>query len=977
MEMTVNTFFRIVAAFVLSVCVGQVSAAHPPADEPANEGTAPSVVAKSSTLADARDRMMYGDYEAAIESFEALAGEPASSLEAALGLAEARMRIGGYADAIKSLESLNARDSSRWHYQYANACLVVGRYDDAQQHAREAVRLDDDFAGARLLLGQVLETLGRRDDAVEVYRWFDRRIVGGGDLPRDAAWITDTAVGFYRFSVLTGTSVATRTQHVLNEMLQVAYTRIDRGYWPARIAAADLLREKHNNGEEDGSVSDYRAALKVNPNLPEAHVGLGEVALESWGFEEIERRVDVALKINPNYAPAHHLLAKKQLVERRYAESIATARKALAINPNDLTALSLAAAGYACQYDQEGVDRMQAQVAKINPRCALYHRTLADALSGIRQYAASEKHYRQAIEYDPTDVNARTELGMMYMQWGPEDKAREALDAAWALDKYNERTKFTLDLLDSLHKFARHETEHFVIKYDADQDPGLGEYIADHLESVHAAVTGDFDTVLSEKTTIEIFPTHKAFAVRITGKPWIYTVGACTGSVIALAAPRQSAKTMGRYHLARVLKHEFTHTVTLAATQNRIPHWFTEGLAVYQEDAARGYDWAELLADAVRGDRLFTLESIDWGFIRPKRPTDRQMAYAQSEWMVEYMVERFGYDSIQKLLTLYRQNKTQPEALRELFQIDVAEFDRGFSEWARKQVGTWACSFDLSPRGNLSELRKQAESEGATVGALADLAKAELIDADYDRARSAAAKALEKNPDDRTALEVMVSVFAVFAAEEASEAGRRQHEEQAMPYIDRLLKLDADNRAALKLLGAIALRKREWDIAEDAYRRLQRVCPMDPSSWRGLAAIYIDRRDDASALPQLVELARIEQSDPDVARRIAEISRKAGRLGEAAHWFQQAIFIDPFDPALHDELGETHMQAANYASALKEFEMAAKLEPAVVKHFESAALAAIRLNRRDLAEKHAERAKQLNPDSNIGALIGKAPAVVP
>ncbi len=529
---------------------------------------------------------MAGEYDAAIESFEALARDPKTALPAQLGLAETRMRIGGYADAIKSLEALDARDSARRHYLLAKAYLAVGRYDDAQQHAREAFRIDDDFAGARLLLGRILEMLGKRDEVVEVYRWFDKRIVGGAELPRDAEWVTDTSRGFLRFSVLTGTSVPSRTQHVLNEMLQVAYSRIDRGYWPARVVAADLLRDKHNNDEEDGSVSDYHAALKINPNLPEAHVGLGEVALERWGFEEVEKRADLALKVNPNFAPALNLLAEKYLLERRYQQAITSAEKALAINPNDLTALSLAAAAYACMYDQEGVDRMQARVAALNPRCAFYHRTLGDAFSGIRQYASSEKQYLQAIAYDPTDANSRTELGMMYMQWGHEGKARDALDAAWALDAYNERTKFTLDLLDKLHKFARHETPHFIVKYDASQDTGLGEYVADYLESIYTAVTGDFDTPLDEKTTIEFFPTQKAFAVRITGKPWIYTVGASTGSVIALAAPRESTQTLGRYNLARVLKHEFTHTVTLAATHNRIPHWFTEGLAVYQEETA-------------------------------------------------------------------------------------------------------------------------------------------------------------------------------------------------------------------------------------------------------------------------------------------------------------------------------------------------------------------------------------------------------
>ena len=91
---------------------------------------------------------------------------------------------------------------------------------------------------------------------------------------------------------------------------------------------------------------------------------------------------------------------------------------------------------------------------------ASYYRIVGDALGGIRQYPASERAYLKAIELDPTDANARTELGMMYMQWGLEAKARNTLDAAWTLDPFNERTQFTLELFETLTK-----SSHYVIAY--------------------------------------------------------------------------------------------------------------------------------------------------------------------------------------------------------------------------------------------------------------------------------------------------------------------------------------------------------------------------------------------------------------------------------------------------------------------------------------------------------------------------------
>ena len=912
---------------------------------------------------------MQGSYESAIEAYQKLSDEPKNAIPAALGLAGCRLQIGHYDEAVAGLKTLNAESSAEWHALLAELETRLGKYDVARTHLQAALKLDERSASARLQLGRLHEMLGRRDEAIETYRWFDRQLVENPDLPKDAAWITDTARGFLRYSVLTSTDVPRRTQHVLSGMLQPAYTRLDRTYWPARIAAGDLLREKFNNDVEDGSVSDYLAALRINPNLCEAEVGLGEVVLDGWQFEEVERRAELALKSNPNFAPAIHLLAKKLILERRYEEAKEPCERALKINPNDLVALSLSAAASACRYDRDGVERMQARVAALNPRCALFHRTLGDALSGIRQYADSEREYLKAIELDASDANARTELGMMYMQWGLENKARDALDAAWALDPYNDRTKFTLELLDRLHKFAKVETAHFVIKYDAERDPGLGEYVASYLEPIYDEVTGDFQTPLAEKTIIEIFPTHRAFGVRITGKPWIHTVGASTGRIIALASPRDSTDLMGRYNLARVLKHEFTHTVTLAATDNRIPHWFTEGLAVYQEDAPRPYEWSELLADAVRRDRLFTLQSIDWGFIRPKRPTDRQMAYAQSEWMVEYIVERFGYDMIQSMVNRFRAGKTQSEVFADPVGVETSKFDRDFHDWARGQVAKWSCPFDLTPPEDVKALRTTALKDHAGASVFGRLARAELDELNYERAVSAARQALALDENERLALEVLGSVLTLLSQEERSDSGKREYEDEALPLLERLLGLDPDNLAASRHLAEIALRRKDWDRAIESLQRLQRLCPLDPASWRGLAGIYLEREEDDRALPQLLELARIEQNDPSVPKKVANIVRQRGELREAQYWFRQALSIDPSSVELHQALGEVSMQTGDSEAALREFRTLTILQPTNAKHFEAAALAAHKLGETQQAQEFAKQALKLDPQSQVRTLV--------
>lgn len=918
------------------------------------------------TLAEARDLLVTGAYAPAMAAYRQLAGEAGKKLAATIGLAECQLQTGDYAQAISSLTQIDGGDSVRWHDVLAELYRRVGRYEKTIEHARAAIKLSEENATAKLLLAETLERLGRRDEALTAYRWFDEQLVARRELPHDAEWITATAQGFLRYSVLTQTNVARRTQHALNEMLQQAYTRVDRTYWPARIAAADLLREKYNNDEVDGSVSDYEAALRINENLPQAYVGLGEVALEGWRFEKVEELAARAMQINPNYAPALHLVAKKLLLERRYEQAAVTAQNALKVNPNDLTALALCAAAHACRYDEEEVKALSDRVAEINPRCALLHRTLGDALSGIRQYAASEREYLEAIALEETEANAHTELGMMYMQWGEEKKARDVLDRAWALDPFNERTKFTLELLEMLEGFDHIETEHFVIKYDARKDPGMGEFIADYMEGIYGQVTGDYNTALGESTIVELFPTRRAFGVRITGKPWIHTIGASTGRVIALASPNDVAAG-GPYDLSRVLRHEFTHTVTLAATRNRIPHWLTEGLAVYQEDAPRSYMWCQLLADAIRRDRLFTLESIDWGFIRPKRPTDRQMAYAQSEWMCEYIVQRFGYETINAMIGRLREGTTLAEVLERQLQLSPDEFDASFRQWAEKQAADWC--FDLTPPDDADALQKRVEESPDDPDVRARLAKAWFDAGDFKRALSSARKALELDDGHNTALEVLGRVLASYAESEADEVTRRRYEEEAIGALEQVLEVDPDGWIAPKHLAAIALRRDELDRAVEMLKRLQRACPVDPDSWRGLAGVYLQRGEEDLALPQLLELARIEGNDPQVRAKIAGIFKRRGRLHEALFWLRTAVYIDPFSEQLHRALGDTSMQANDTAGALRAYTMLTRLAPDNARYFESAAFAAHKLGKEADARRFAAQAVKLDPKSSARVLI--------
>ena len=951
----------VVCAAILMAATSTIQAAPPQVNEP-DDQPAPARV----SIDDADDLLSSGNYAQALAAYESLAGDVRFAERAQLGLARCRLETGKYQAAIDALRQSTIKDTPARLVLLARLHARVGAYDETLRLANEAIKLDGDQASARRLLAETLRLLGRDDATLTAYRWFDEQIVGGGEAREDAAWLTDVAVGYVRYSRLTRRDLVRRIEFALNRLLQPAYERFDRGYLPARIAAADLLRDRFNNDPKDGSVSDYLAALRINGRLPEAHVGLGEVALTAWNFEEVEKRATAALDTNPQFAPAFHLSAKNLILQRKYELALEPCDKALETNPNDLTALSLAAAACACRYDSAGVARYVRRVEAVNPRCATLHRVMADTLAGIRQYEASERAYLKAIELDPTDANARTELGMMYMQWGNELKARIALDEAWALDSFNERTQFTLELLEQIENMDRIETQHAIVKFDAKRDPGLGDLVGRYLDEIYDSVTGDYETDPKDKTIIEFFPTLRAFAVRITGKPWIHTVGASTGRVIALASPRDAAQSTP-YHIADVIKHEFTHTVTLAATQNRIPHWFTEGLAVLQEDTDRSFGWMGLLSDAVRRDQLFTLETIDWGFIRPRRPNDRQLAYAQSEWMCEYIVHRFGYDVINTMLAQFKDRKTQAVVFQNQLGIAPEAFDQDFRTWAREQIVQWG--YDPAPPEDLEALRKQAGANRENASLQGRLALAELDEGHAERAIEAARHAMSLDENQPKALQTLGTLLAALARDAGDESEARTYDGRARPPLEKLARLDPKGWTAPRLLAEIAVRGDRFDEAIRWYERLQSLCPSDPVSWRGLAGIFLQRGQYDRALPQLVELAKLEQFDPDVPAQIARIHLEAGRLREARYWYGQANYIDPFDTATHRALGQLAGRLGDAAGAQSEFTLLTQLEPDRAEFFELAALAARDNGDNNAAQTFAKEAVRLDPQSSVRSLI--------
>ena len=93
----------------------------------------------------------------------------------------------------------------------------------------------------------------------------------------------------------------------------------------------------------------------------------------------------------------------------------------------------------------------------------------------------------------------------------------------------------------------------------------------------------------------------------MVGLPYLDTVAASTGRIVAMVSPNEP-HIGHQMNWARVLTHETVHVITLQQTNFDCPHWFTEGLAVWSENAPRPRVWCELLQQRLKKGKLFNLD---------------------------------------------------------------------------------------------------------------------------------------------------------------------------------------------------------------------------------------------------------------------------------------------------------------------------------------------------------------------------------
>ncbi len=873
--------------------------------------------ARAADFDDARTLRQTGKYaeaqDAYQKAFEALENpDPAARARYALGLADCQASQGADDEAAATLAKEIASQPANPDLlaRLADLQLTRGQWDEAAASAKKAREAKDDHLLARWVEARLLEMKGQRDEALKAWEWF---IAYQGDHQREVARDADAllligqaAEKYYRVKAR-GPELSETLNEVINTLYEAAIAA-DKNCWQAPWLEGRLFLSGYN---ERAAMKELTRALRINPNAPEVIVTLGQADLQGYKLAAGRKRVEDALEINPHYAPAHILLADLNISDERFDDALDAARKAVAENPKDEDALARLAASYRLLVDPIGAAAAEAAARAINPHPSAFYAALGERLADRRKYQPAERAFLLSIEADPSDPDPRIGLGMLYMQIGREDEANDLFVEAFEADPFNVRALNMLKVLEHLAAYKPIKSEHYSVLVLEKQDALLGKYLSRFLESNHESLVKRFGYEPPGLTRIEILQNHQWFSGRTTGLPFIPTVGACTGKVVALASPKTTQKP---FNWARVMVHEVTHVITLQQTEFNIPHWYTEALAVESEETPRPQPWNKMLLERVPRRKLLNLDTINLGFIRPKEPEERQLAYCQAQLYAQYMVKRFGADAQIKLLEAYRRGLTTDKAVPTCFHVTKEDFEKGYLEFLDSVVKTIRTRVSDEEPIKFSELERQVKAKPDDPELNARMAYEHFARRQLKEARPFADKALELEPNQPLASYVLARLFVTVG-----------DSSKALDLLRPALDEKQPNERVVDLLAELEMKAGNLDEAARLYELARKDDPYHSKWIAGLARVHLRQSDRKALLNDLAMLAANDADDLAVRQTLAEYNLKAENYPEAEKWAMECLYIQVYDPSYHLTLADALAGQDHYESAIEEYETAIEL----------------------------------------------------
>lgn len=214
--------------------------------------------------------------------------------------------------------------------------------------------------------------------------------------------------------------------------------------------------------------------------------------------------------------------------------------------------------------------------------------------------------------------------------------------------------------------------EKFVLRYQP-EDKNIAQMVLQTAEDAYTPVNEILNFNPKEKIPIVLYPDtitlNKSFGWAANER----AMGVYWAGVIRILSPNYWIDDIDkeeRFRSEGPMSHEYTHFIVDYIAEGNYPRWLTEGIAQRIEREITGYEIA------LNGEEeYYQLDQMDGNFdLLP----NQSAAYRQSLAMVDFLVNEYGDDALNKILQSLGKGKTINKAFEESISLNVKDFETRF-----------------------------------------------------------------------------------------------------------------------------------------------------------------------------------------------------------------------------------------------------------------------------------------------------------
>ena len=289
---------------------------------------------------------------------------------------------------------------------------------------------------------------------------------------------------------------------------------------------------------------------------------------------------------------------------------------------------------------------------------------------------------QKAADADPRSAEAFAVLGYAYYK---NDHTREAI-TAWKKSlslSPDDQVKLLLARAERESRteadYREQESLHFTLRYEGSGSPdALRQQILDTLESAYRDLQKDLGA--SPRNIIVSLYTDQAFFDVTQAPAWS---AALNDGKIRIPI---SGITTVTPELARVLRHELTHSFVQEITHGRVPQWLNEGIAELEQGNSTA-PFGGRLADLYATGRQIPLNALESDF-ESYSTGEASVAYAESLAAVEFIRRTWGMADVAEILQALGEGQSVESALRGTIHGGYADLETAIRNYLKKNYGT-------------------------------------------------------------------------------------------------------------------------------------------------------------------------------------------------------------------------------------------------------------------------------------------------